>query len=169
MNNIREEHLLWNTMPTWKVLITSIIRITFFWYRKCSLNSGNQRLWVLSQLFLKSLTLTKSYHIRRYTYCETYFFKTAYKNAPHDCIVTSRQSVHMQCLKIWAGITQKYSAGLWARLSGVRVPAGAEFFLLTTASRPSLRPTQPPLQWIQRVLSLGSKAVGAWSWPLTSI
>jgi hypothetical protein len=30
-------------------------------------------------------------------------------------------------------------------------------FLLTTASRPALRPTQPPIQWVRGALSLGVK------------
>jgi hypothetical protein len=35
-------------------------------------------------------------------------------------------------------------------------------------SRPALRSTQPPIQWVPGVLSPGGKAAGAWSWPLTS-
>jgi hypothetical protein len=33
-------------------------------------------------------------------------------------------------------------------------------FLFTTASRPALRPTQPPIQWVPGVLSLGVKRPG---------
>jgi hypothetical protein len=33
-------------------------------------------------------------------------------------------------------------------------------------SRPVLKPTQPPVQWV-RGLSRGQVAVGAWCWPLT--
>jgi hypothetical protein len=34
-------------------------------------------------------------------------------------------------------------------------------FLFTTASRTALVTTQPPIQWVQRALSLGVKATGA--------
>jgi hypothetical protein len=37
---------------------------------------------------------------------------------------------------------------------------GQEIFLLATASRPALRATQPPIQWVLRVLSLGIKWTG---------
>jgi hypothetical protein len=37
---------------------------------------------------------------------------------------------------------------------GVRVPVEAKNFFLTTASRPALEPTQPPIQWVSWVLSL---------------
>jgi len=33
-------------------------------------------------------------------------------------------------------------------------------FLFTTASRPALGPTQPPMQWVQGALSLGLKRPG---------
>jgi hypothetical protein len=39
----------------------------------------------------------------------------------------------------------------------VRFSAGAGKFLFTTASRPALRPTQPPIQWVPGALSLGVK------------
>jgi hypothetical protein len=42
-------------------------------------------------------------------------------------------------------------------------------FLFFTASRSTLRPTQPPVQWVPESLSPGSKAAGAWRWPHTSI
>jgi hypothetical protein len=31
----------------------------------------------------------------------------------------------------------------------------------------ALRPTQPPIQWMAGVISLGQSAAGAWSWSLT--
>jgi hypothetical protein len=33
-----------------------------------------------------------------------------------------------------------------------------EIFILTSVSRPALRPTQPPVQWVPGVLSPGDKA-----------
>jgi hypothetical protein len=40
---------------------------------------------------------------------------------------------------------------------GVRSPAGAKDFPLTSVSRPALGPTQPPVQWVPGVLSPGVK------------
>jgi hypothetical protein len=37
---------------------------------------------------------------------------------------------------------------------------GLGIFLLTTASRTALGPTQPPIQWVQEALSLGVKRPG---------
>jgi len=46
----------------------------------------------------------------------------------------------------------------------------SRIFLFAIASRPALRSTQPPIQWVPRRGSLpGSKAARPWSWPLTSI
>jgi hypothetical protein len=42
-------------------------------------------------------------------------------------------------------------------------------FPLTSVSRPALRPTQPPVQWVPGVLSQGQSAAGEWRWPLTPI
>jgi len=46
---------------------------------------------------------------------------------------------------------------------------GLRIFFFATASRPALGPIQPPIRWVPGSLSLGNKAVAAWSWPLTSI
>jgi hypothetical protein len=45
---------------------------------------------------------------------------------------------------------------------GFRVDSrrGLGIFLFTTASRTALRPTQPPIQWVPRALSLGVKRPG---------
>jgi hypothetical protein len=37
---------------------------------------------------------------------------------------------------------------------------GLGIFLFTTASRPALGPTQPPIQWVPEALSLGVKRSG---------
>jgi hypothetical protein len=44
--------------------------------------------------------------------------------------------------------------------SGVRVSAGVGNFLFTTASRPALGSTQPPIQWVPGALSLEVKRPG---------
>jgi hypothetical protein len=36
-----------------------------------------------------------------------------------------------------------------------------QIFLFTTAFRPALGPTQPPVQWVRGVLSLGAKRPGS--------
>jgi hypothetical protein len=46
---------------------------------------------------------------------------------------------------------------------------GQEIILLSTASRPALGSTQPPVQWVPGGCFLESSSAGAWSWPLTSI
>jgi hypothetical protein len=48
--------------------------------------------------------------------------------------------------------------GLDDRAIGVRSPAEAKDFSLTSVSRPALGPTQPPVQWVLGVLSQGVKA-----------
>jgi hypothetical protein len=52
--------------------------------------------------------------------------------------------------------------GLDDRGSTVRFPAGGgnSFFFFSTASRPILGPTQPPIQRVQGALSLGVKRLG---------
>jgi hypothetical protein len=41
--------------------------------------------------------------------------------------------------------------GYWLNQQGIGI------FLFTTASRPALEPTQPPIQWVPGALSLGVK------------
>jgi hypothetical protein len=45
--------------------------------------------------------------------------------------------------------------GLDDRMIGVRTRQGQRIFPLTSVSRPALRPTQPPVQWVPGVLSPG--------------
>jgi hypothetical protein len=45
-------------------------------------------------------------------------------------------------------------------LYGVQFPAGKTFFLFSTASRPALGPTQPPIQWVPRALNRRVKQPG---------
>jgi hypothetical protein len=40
-------------------------------------------------------------------------------------------------------------------------------FLYTTVFRPTVGPTQPPIQWVPGALPLGGKAAGAWSYTST--
>jgi hypothetical protein len=50
--------------------------------------------------------------------------------------------------------------GLDDRAIGIRSPAGAKDFSLTSVSRPALRTTQPPVQWVPTVLSRGKARPG---------
>jgi hypothetical protein len=43
---------------------------------------------------------------------------------------------------------------------GLEFREGLRIFLFTTASRPVLEPTQPPIQWVPGSLSLGVKRQG---------
>jgi hypothetical protein len=70
---------------------------------------------------------------------------------------TSLLSERSSKLKQGSGIAQWYSAGLRAGWSRVRVRAGTWNFLFTTASSPTLGPTQPPVRGVSGVLSLGVK------------
>jgi hypothetical protein len=45
--------------------------------------------------------------------------------------------------------------GLDEQAIGVRSPSGAKDFSVASVSRPALRSTQPPAQWVPGVLSLG--------------
>jgi hypothetical protein len=57
-------------------------------------------------------------------------------------------------------VAQLYSNGLRAGWSGVLFPPGAGNFLITTASRPALGPTQPPIIGVRGALSLKVKRAG---------
>jgi hypothetical protein len=52
-------------------------------------------------------------------------------------------------------IVSGYGLDDWA--IKVRSPAGARIFPLSSVSRPALGPTQPPVQWVPGVFSLGVK------------
>jgi hypothetical protein len=44
--------------------------------------------------------------------------------------------------------------------SRVLSPGRGKFFLFYVVSRPALRPTQPPIRWVQGAISLGVKRLG---------
>jgi hypothetical protein len=55
-------------------------------------------------------------------------------------------------------------------MAGFDFQQGQQTFLFTTASRPALRHTQPPIQWMgSRDYSLRDTVARVSSWPLTSI
>jgi hypothetical protein len=62
------------------------------------------------------------------------------------------------CRDISVGMALRY--GLDDRGSGFDARRGLGIFLFTTASRPALGPTQPPIQWVPGALSLGVKRSG---------
>jgi hypothetical protein len=57
------------------------------------------------------------------------------------------------------GIATDY--GLDDRAIGVRVPVGSRTFAFSMSSRPALRPTQPPIQWVPGLFLPSGKVAGA--------
>jgi hypothetical protein len=55
---------------------------------------------------------------------------------------------------------QHWDTGWMIRVLGFDSQQGLGIFLVTTASRTALGPTQPPIQWVPGVLSLGVKQPG---------
>jgi hypothetical protein len=55
------------------------------------------------------------------------------------------------------GYISQYSNWLWAGRLGFDSQGGLGIFPSDTTSRPALRPTQPPIQWVLGSLSLGAK------------
>jgi len=89
----------------------------------------------------------------------------------HDSLTqkTSRISSPVSLHDSWAIFLLPLCLECWT--TGVRFPAGTVtgFFLISTASRRALGPTQPHIQWVPRGSCLEDVAVGTWSWPLTFI
>jgi hypothetical protein len=73
---------------------------------------------------------------------------------------------------IYYGLGQRSRYSDWLRAGRLRgrssSPGGVKNFHFSTSSRPALGFTQPSIQWVPGALSREGKAVGAWSWPLTS-
>jgi hypothetical protein len=63
------------------------------------------------------------------------------------------------------GIATGY--GLDDQGGGSSSPGGVKNFHFSISSRPAQGSTQPPIKWVPGLYP-GSKAAGAWSWPLTS-
>jgi hypothetical protein len=57
--------------------------------------------------------------------------------------------------------TTSWATGWTIGVLGFDSRRGLGIFLFSTASRTALRPTQSPIQWVPRALSLGGKAAGA--------
>jgi len=69
-------------------------------------------------------------------------------------------------LKSWDRIFSRETTLLPGR-SGVRISAVQEIFLFPERSRPALRSSQPPIQWLAGFIPQG-KAVGSWCSPLAA-
>jgi hypothetical protein len=93
-------------------------------------------------------------------FMETHFLKNLSEG---ELMQRCRDSyIKKYCISITkgAGIAQRYSAGLRAEKSGFEFRQGLGIFLLTTANRQVLRPTQSPIQRVTGALSLGVKWSG---------
>jgi len=57
--------------------------------------------------------------------------------------------VHINFVSLYAYRDRVFSVAFWlqARLSGIRITAGAIFFLVSKGFKPALNRTQPPVQW----------------------
>ena len=84
---------------------------------------------------------------------------------------TSILPVYRYC-KYWLvnGVLVRIGTALRAERSRVRIPAETSdfFFFFSKLSRPTLRPAQPPIQFVSGC-SPGGKTSGSWCWPLTSL
>jgi hypothetical protein len=73
------------------------------------------------------------------------------------CLLHYRLSVLSHIvMQMGAGIALGYGLDYW----GFESRQGLGIFRFTTASRPALEPTQPPIQLVQGALSLGVKRPG---------
>jgi hypothetical protein len=90
------------------------------------------------------------------THCSCVFYTVHAVKLFEDWMDSLRRAdIHCE-LASSVGIVSGY--GLDDRAIGVRSPAEAKlFFSLASVSRPALRPTQPPVQWVPGVLSPGLK------------
>jgi hypothetical protein len=64
-------------------------------------------------------------------------------------------------VNIGAGVAQWYAAGLGLDDRGFESQQEVGIFLFTTASKPALKPIQPPIQWVRGTLSRGVKRQGS--------
>jgi hypothetical protein len=64
---------------------------------------------------------------------------------------------HIHVQRAW--ISQSVQRGATGLTAGDRIPAGARYYL-SVASRPPLRPTQLPIQWVWEAVSTGVKRSG---------
>jgi hypothetical protein len=146
----------------------------------CSLKTQG-RIYLYIYLTLKNYALVNKYI--HPLYCEltfkrsvSYFAQISYYDCPRKRLSREWRKMHNGDLgtanlllsitivtktrRQEAGIAQWYSAGLWAGRSCFESQQVLGIFLFTTASRPALEPTQPPIQWVPGAFSLGLKRPG---------
>jgi hypothetical protein len=97
---------------------------------------------VLEMVYSKRLERTDGHRTRSESRIKPFYLKIS-KVKLSLCLTT-------------VGIATGY--GLDDRGVGVRVPVGSRFF--STSSRPALRPSRPPIQWVLGALSPGIKRKG---------
>jgi hypothetical protein len=64
------------------------------------------------------------------------------------------------CLYLQAQLVQRWATGWTIEVLEFDFRRGLGIFLFTTASRTTLGPAQPPIQWVAGALSLGVKRPG---------
>jgi len=90
------------------------------------------------------------------------------KSHSYNYFASSLKSSHIFVGSRGSSVDTATGHGLDGRSSGIRFQSVLGISFFSTASRPALGPTQLPIQWVPGPLPPGSKATGAWSWPLTS-
>jgi hypothetical protein len=79
-----------------------------------------------------------------------YVLSNSYTPSDNTCILRQSRAV----------IAQRLATGWMIGVLGFDSRRGLGIFLFTTASRTALGPTQPPIQWVPRALSLWVKRPG---------
>jgi hypothetical protein len=120
----------------------------------CSQTYGNDVQW--KRVEVKHEESTRLFHSLLCTVSTFLLLRATCKQCVTGADITKNWSM-FRSRESSVGIVTAWTAG-------VQFPEGPRYFcLLSTASRPALGPTQPPIHWVTGALSPGVKATGAWS------
>jgi hypothetical protein len=98
--------------------------------------------------------------IVRYTFFFFFvFFKEQIQGVLHLLYIRRVQLLLLALYSFFleTGIAQLVQRRATGRTAWVRFPTGTKGFVFFTASRPALRLTQPPIQWVSEAISPGLK------------